>query len=510
MRAAALQVSADEAIAAIPCGATVAVGGFVGAGHPEMLTSALERRFLQSGTPHDLTLYYCAGQGDRAERGLNHLAHKGLIKRVIGGHWNLAPKLGALALANEIEAYNFPQGVLSVLLREIAAKRPGLITQVGLNTFIDAVQSGGRMNARTTEPLVERIELDGQTWLRYKPLPIHVGLIRATTADARGNLSMEHEGLIGEVLPIAQAAKNHGGIVIAQVEKVVDSISDPKSIRVPGILVDYIVVSGGAQHDQTFGVTFDESLVTSRSDEFTLPTMGFSERKIIGQRALKEIRAGDIVNLGIGLPESVAMVAAETGRLKEFTLTVESGPTGGVPASGLSFGCSHFPEAIIDQPAQFDFYDGGGIDVAVLGAVEVDAEGSVNVTSFAGRFAGVGGFVNIAQSARRLVFCLTLRAGELEVAVEAGQLKMVKEGQHPKFVRSIQHVCFHGPTALKRGQEVFYVTERAVFALTPQGLQLTELAPGVDLQTQVLDQMEFTPVITSTTTMPADCFATHS
>jgi propionate CoA-transferase len=312
------------------------------------------------------------------------------------------------------------------------------------------------------------------------------------------------------VLPIAQAAKNHGGIVIAQVEKVVDSFADPKSVRVPGILVDYIVVSDGSQHDQTFGVTFDESLVTSRSDDFSLPTMGFSERKVIGQRALKEIRAGDIVNLGIGLPESVAMVAAETGRLKEFTLTVESGPTGGVPASGLSFGCSHFPEAIIDQPSQFDFYDGGGIDIAVLGAVEVDAEGSVNVTSFAGRFAGVGGFVNIAQSARRLVFCLTLRAGELEVSVTDGQLMIAKEGRHPKFVRSIQHVCFHGPTALKRGQEVFYVTERAVFALTPQGLKLIEVAPGVDLQTQVLDQMEFTPVITSTKTMPADCFATHS
>ena len=478
MRAPAILATADEAIAAIPSGATVAVGGFVGAGHPEMLTSALERRFLQTGTPKDLTLYYCAGQGDRCERGLNHLAYAGLIKRVIGGHWNLAPKLGTLALANEIEAYNLPQGVLSVLLREIAAKRPGLFTQVGLNTFIDPAQTGGRMNARTTEPLVERVEIDGETWLRYKSVPVHVGLIRATHADARGNLSMECEGLISEVLPIAQAAKNHGGIVIAQVESMVDVLPDPKAVRVPGILVDYIVTSGGVQHDQTFGEVFNEEFVVSSNLGFDLPVMPESERKVIGTRALREIREGDIVNLGIGLPESVAMVAAETGRLQEFTLTVESGPTGGVPASGLSFGCSHFPEAVIDQPAQFDFYDGGGLDIGVLGAVEVDAQGSVNVTSFAGRFAGVGGFVNIAHSARRLVFCCTFLA----------------KGQ-PKFVREIQHVCFHGPTGFARGQQVLYVTERAVFELTSNGLRLIEVMPGFDVQKDVLDQMQFAPQV---------------
>ena len=336
MRAPAILATADEAIAAIPSGATVAVSGFVGAGHAEMLTSALERRFLQTGTPNDLTLYYCAGQGDRAERGLNHLAHRGLLKRIVGGHWNLAPKLGALALANEVEAYNLPQGVLSVLTREIAAKRPGLFTQVGLNTFIDPINGGGMLNARTTEPLVERIELDGQIWLRYKPMPIHVALIRATYADPRGNLSMDREGLISEVLPMAQAAKNHGGIVIAQVEKIVDHLPDPKSVRVPGLLVDYIVTSGGQQHDQTFGEAFNEDFVVTSDGTFNLPPMPESERKRIGARALREVRNGDIVNLGIGLPEAVAMVAAETGRLSEFTLTVESGPTGGVPASGVS------------------------------------------------------------------------------------------------------------------------------------------------------------------------------
>ena len=506
MRAAAQIVSAAEAVAAIPSGATLAIGGFVGAGHPEALTAALEKRFLETQSPRDLTLLYAAGQGDRGERGMNHLAHVGLVSRVVGGHWNLAPKLGSMALANQIEAYNLPQGVICTLLREIAAKRPGVITKVGLNSFIDPQNGGGKMNARTTEELVERLTLDDETWLRYRAFPVTVGFIRATSADRRGNLSMEREGLIGEVLPIAQAAKNHGGIVIAQVERIVDRIPDPKSVRVPGALVDFIVVAEPAQHAQTFGEDFNEAYVTAPNGHRTLPTMPFSERKIIGRRALMEIRRDEIVNLGIGLPEAVAAVAAETGRLEEFTLTVESGPIGGVPASGLSFGCSHFPEAIVDQPAQFDFYDGGGLDIAVLGAVEIDAEGSVNVSSFAGRFAGVGGFVNIAQNAKRLVFCCTFTAGELEVAAENDFLRIVREGRHAKFVKRVQQVCFHGPTALANGQQVFYVTERAVFELTREGLVLREVAPGIDVAKQVLPLMEFTPAHSEPRLMHTDCF----
>ena len=506
MRAAARVVSAAEAVAAIPDGATVAVGGFIGAGHPEALTAALEKRFLESQSPRDLTLLYAAGQGDRGERGLNHLAHAGLLKRVVGGHWNLAPKLGQLAIANQIEAYNLPQGVICVLLREIAAKRAGVITKVGLNSFIDPQHSGGRLNARTTEPLVERIALDGDTWLRYRTFPVHVGLIRATSADRRGNLSMEREGLIGEVLAIAQAARNHGGIVIAQVERIVDCIADPKSVRVPGVLVDFIVVAEPAQHAQTFGEPFNHAYVTAADRHVTLAPLPFSDRKIIGRRALLEIQRGEIVNLGIGLPEAVAAVAAETGRLDDFTLTVESGPIGGVPASGLSFGCSSFPEAIVDQPAQFDFYDGGGIDVAVLGAGEVDAEGSVNVSSFAGRFAGVGGFVNIAQSAKRLVFCCTFTAGDLAVAMEGDRLRIVREGRHAKFVKRVPQVCFHGPTALANGQSVLYVTERAVFELTRAGLVLRELAPGLDAAKDVWPFMEFAPAPGESRVMPAGCF----
>lgn len=507
MRGAARIVTAAEAVGAIPAGATVAVGGFVGAGHPEALTAALERRFLATAAPRDLTLVYAAGQGDRADRGLNHLAQPGLVRRVIGGHWNLAPKLGRLALGNEIEAYNFPQGVICGLFREIAARRPGLITQVGLNTFIDPQHGGGRLNARTIEPLVERLTLDGEPWLRYRSFPIHVGLIRATSADRRGNLAMDREALIGDVLPIAQAARNHGGIVIAQVEQVVDRIDDPKHVRVPGLLVDYVVVADAAEHPQTFGAAFNPDFVTARDGGAAgAEPLAFSERSIIGRRALAEIRPGDIVNLGIGLPETVAMAAAEEGQLDAFTLTVESGPIGGRPASGLDFGCSRFPEAIIDQPSQFDFYDGGGLDLAILGAVEIGADGSVNVSSFAGRFAGVGGFVNIAQSARRLVFCCTFRAGDLEVAWTGGALRIVREGRHPKFVRQPQLVCFHGPTAIARGQQVLFVTERAVFELTARGLALREVAPGVDPARDILPQMEFAPIVETVRPMAAACF----
>ncbi len=506
MRGAARSVSAAEAVAAIPDGATVAVGGFVGAGHPEALSAALERRFRATASPRGLTLVYAAGQGDRGDRGLNHLAHPGLVRRVIGGHWNLAPKLGRLALANEIEAYNFPQGVICALYREIAARRPGLFTQVGLNTFIDPAHGGGRLNARTTEPLVERLTLEGEPWLRYRSFPIHVGLIRATCADRRGNLAMDREALIGDVLPIAQAARNHGGIVIAQVERQVERIDDPKAVRVPGLLVDFVVVADPAEHPQTFGAAFNPDYVSAGGVAGGSGAPGFSERSIIGRRALAEIRRGEVVNLGIGLPETVAEIAAELGTLDDFTLTVESGPIGGRPASGLDFGCSRFPEAIVDQPAQFDFYDGGGLDLAILGAVEVGPDGSVNVSSFAGRFAGVGGFVNIAQSAKRVVFCCTFRAGDLAVALDAGRLRVVQEGRHAKFVARPQLVCFHGPSAIARGQEVRFVTERAVFALTPRGLELREVAPGIDPARDILPQMEFAPLVGPVQPMAAACF----
>jgi propionate CoA-transferase len=499
-------VSPEEAIAEIPDGATVAVSGFVGAGHPEAITSALEQQFLLQGKPSGLTLVYAAGQGDKGSRGLNHLGHAGLIRKVIGGHWNLAPKLGQLALEGRIEAYNLPQGVLCVLFREIAAGRPGIITKVGLNTFIDPDNGGGSLNSLSCKPPVERLKLHGETYLFYRSFPINVALIRATRADRKGNLSMEREALVGECLPLAQAAKNHGGIVIAQVEEVVDSIEDPKSVRIPGILVDYIVPANKEQHLQTFAEAFNPDYVRRSGRAPSFAPLPFSERRVVGRRALLEVAPGMIVNLGIGFPEAVAAAAAEENRLDEFTLTVESGPIGGIPASGLSFGCSTHPEAVVDQPSQFDFYDGGGLDLAILGAAEVDGKGNVCVSQMGGRFAGVGGFVNIATNAKKLIFCCAFRPGGLRVSWQDNQLCIDQEGTHNKFVSQVSQICFHGPGAAAEDREVLYVTERAVFQLEKSGLRLLEVAPGIDPDREILAHLPFPILPSQPKTMPAFCF----
>ncbi len=489
-------ITAQEAASMVSDNMMVTASGFVASDMPEALTKALEARFLETGSPKNLTLFYAAAQGNRDGSGADHFAHEGMTKRVIGGHWNMVPNLGKLVLENKIEGYNLPQGTLSQLYRDIAGHRIGTITHVGLNTFADPRIEGGKLNSISTDDLVEVVNILGEEKLLYKAFPIDIGFIRGTYADENGNITMEHEVASLEATSIAQAVKNSGGKVIVQVEKVVENgCLDPKLVKVPGIYVDAVVVCEDPKdHEQCVGCEYDGSM----TGDFRVPLSSLqypklSAKKVIGRRAAMELKENSVVNLGIGIPEYISMVANEEGIGDYMTLTVEAGPIGGVPQGGPKFGGSVNAEAILDQPYQFDFYDGGGVDYAFLGLAQADQDGNINVSKFGPRIAGCGGFVNITQNAKRVFFCGTFTAGGLAVEFENGSLKIVKEGREKKFIDHVEQITFSGAYANKTGQLVLYITERAVFELRADGVYLTEVAPGIDIQTQIIDLMGFVP-----------------
>jgi propionate CoA-transferase len=488
--------SADEAVALIRDGDVVSCSGFVGIGTPEVLLAALERRFVDTAAPRGIDLCFAAAPGDGKDRGLNRLAHEGLVRRAVGGHWALVPKLAALATANRIEAYNLPLGIISNLYRDAAAHRAGTLSKVGLGTFVDPRQGGGRINDTTTDELVRLMAIDGDEWLFYKAPRIDVALIRGTTADPAGNVTMEREALVLDAQATAMAARNANGLVIVQVERIAAACSlDPRQVIVPGVLVDCVVVAPPEAHAQTYATAYNAAF----SSELRLPAdriapAPLDERKLIARRCAFELPLGGVINLGIGMPEVVAAVAAEERVLDHLTLTAEPGVIGGMPQGGLNFGAAVNTQALLHQNQQFDFYDGGGLDLACLGMAEVDRFGNVNVSRFGPRLAGAGGFINISQNARRLVFAGTFTAGGLQVAIEDGRVRIASDGSQHKFVESVQQVTFSGPLAAKKGQQVLYVTERCVFSLEKEGLRLVEVAAGIDVERDILARMAFRPI----------------
>ncbi|WP_254119835.1 acyl CoA:acetate/3-ketoacid CoA transferase [Bacillus sp. FJAT-29790] len=486
----------EDAVKLIPSEATVA---FLGAGggisEPTTVIEALAKRFKQTQEPRDLTLYYSTGLGDRAERGLSPLAQPGMCKRAIGGHWDQSPRLAEMAARNEIEGYNFPMGVMSQLLRAAAAGQPGILTHVGIGTFIDPRQTGGRLNERTTEELVQLIEIGGREWLFYPAIRPDVAIIRGTTADTEGYITMEDEIAFLDVLPMAQAVKNNGGIVIAQVQRLAKARTlHPKDVKVPGYLVDVIVVVPDQPQLYSGEVNrFMSGDFVAELGAITIPPL--NERKVIARRALFEVTPGDVGNVGVGISDGIGVIAQEEGIGEEFTLTVETGPIGGVTAQGIFFGASVNNRAVIDMPSQFDFYDGGGLDICFLSFAEVDLEGNVNVSRFNGKIVGTGGFINITSNSKKVIFSGTLTAGGLKTEIENGSVQIQQEGRFKKFVPQVEEITFNGKEAVKQGKEVIYITERAVFRLTPQGLELCEVAPGMDIERDIFAHMGFRPLV---------------
>lgn len=502
-------VSADAAIAIVQDGDVVAASGYGGHGVPEHLLRSLARRFQKSSTPRNLTIVHSTGQGDADGKGLNHLAHEGLVRRIVGGYYGLSPKLTQLAIDNKVQAYNFPEGCILQLYRDIAAGKPGTFSKVGLGTYIDPRFDGGRMNDVTKESLVTVHEIDGEEWLFYKAFPINVALLRGTTADMDGNISIEREALMLEDLALAMAAHNSGGYVICQVERLAEAGSLPsRSIRIPGMMVDCVVVSDPGDHKQNFGTVYNPAF----SGEIRAPTQSVApipldERKVIARRCAMELRANSVINLGIGMPEGVGAVCSEERIYRYITLTADPGIVGGVPMNGLDFGAATNATALLDHVSAFDFIDGGGIDVAFLGMAQADRQGNINSSKFGKRITGCGGFINISQNSRRVVFVGTFRAGGLEVEIGNGELKIRQEGRHKKFVDSVDQITFSGPVAVDKSQPVLYVTERCVFCLTREGVQLIEIAPGLDIERDILSGMEFEPLIDNPATMDVRLFS---
>ena len=494
-------ISAKNAAEMIADGKTVCTIGMTLISASESILTALEERFLESGHPKDLTLLHSCGQSDR-QRGIQHFANEGMTKRIIGSHWGLQPRWMDMIAGNKAEAYCLPQGQIAQLYRSMACGLPGKLSKVGLGTFVDPRIEGGKMNERTKAlpDIVDVMEIKGEEYLFYNSIPIDYCIIRGTTCDEMGNLTTDEEAMKLEVLPAVLAAKRFGGKVIAQVKNVAQlGTLNPKSVTVPGVFIDAIVVCDNPEenHRQTSSWYFDPSYSGQlRVPQGAIKPPVFSVRKYIARRAAMEIAPGNIINLGTGIPnDMVGKVCNEESISDEIMITVESGMYGGVQAGGVDFGIAQNLYAMITHHEQMDYYNGTGVDVTFMGAGELDKEGNVNATKMGARCTGAGGFIDITQNAKKVVFCATFTAAGAEYDFSGDKLRIVKEGSVRKMVDRVAQISFNGKLARKKGQKVVFVTERAVFELVKEGVMLTEVAPGVDLQKDILDQMDFQPII---------------
>jgi propionate CoA-transferase len=459
------------------------------------LHAAVEKRFLETGHPRNLTVVHALGIGDQKERGMNRFAHEGMVKRVIGGHWVWSPKMQAMAREEKIEAYCLPGGVVMQLFREIGAGRPGLLTHVGLGTYVDPRLDGGRMNCSAKQDLVEVVQMGGREWLLYQSFPINVAIIRGSYGDAFGNISLDQECANVDIYAVALAAHNSGGKVLAQVKTAVDVGTLPaRSVQVPGAMVDAVVVV--PEQTMTYNIAYDPTMSGERHGPVPLELPEpFSTRQVIARRAVAELHDGAVINYGFGIPDAVAKIVARRGLQDRYYQTIEHGTYGGQLLTGPLFGFARNATSMIDGPSQFDFYSGGGLDIACLGFGEFDAVGNVNASKLGGVTVGPGGFIDIAQNAKKVIFCGTFDTKGTQVETGDGKLRIKQHGQIRKLVAAVEQITFPGSVALKRNQQVIYVTERAVFRLTSDGVVLAEVAPGIDVQGDVLDRMAFKPLI---------------
>lgn len=490
-------------------GATVAISG-AGGGllEPEAVLQSFERAFLSVGRPAGLTLIHALGMGDRSDTGTNRFAYEGMVKRVIGGHWIWSPRMLRLAQENKIEAYCLPSGAITNLFREIGAKRPGLFTHVGLGTFVDPRFGGGRCNARTTEEIVELMHIDGKEVLRYRPFPVDVAVVRGTFSDALGNISASEEPADLDSYAIALAAKNNGGIVIAQVREIApEGKLRPREVSIPGNLVDYVFVD--PDQAQTYHGPYDLALAGLGPREAPIEMHGTDDivRQIVARRGAVELLKGSTINFGYGMSAGVAEHIVRAGEGRHYWFTIEQGIHGGDLLTGDLFGIAANPVAILSASEQFDLYSGGGLDQTFLGLAEMDRLGNVNVSHFGGQISGPGGFIDISQGARNVVFCGSFDAKGARFGLEGGRLQIHQHGQIPKLVDAVAGITFSGTEAVKRGQKVCYVTERAFFRLTEAGVELTEYAPGVDVRADILDRMGFDPIVHNPVEMDRAHFA---